>query len=184
PPASVPRERAARLEAKRKNTLNANLYTLFENHFDAQAGAPCLIIPQGPVVHYDELAAMSAKIAHALVRAGCCPGYRVAAQIDKHWHALALYLACLRAGLAYLPLDVSYQRAELAYFFGDATPRVIVCRQERLGLVAALARDATVLTLDANGGELFDRAADAPETFDTVASRPDDLAAIGYTSGT
>src|SRR5207249_2720514 len=84
------------------HNLNANLYTLFENHFEAQAGAPCLVIPKGPVVHYDELAAMSARIAHALVRAGCRPGDRVAAQVDKHWHALALYLACLRAGLVYL----------------------------------------------------------------------------------
>ena len=164
--------------------LNANLYTLFENHFEAQAGAPCLVIPNGPVVHYDELAAMSAKIAHALVRAGCRPGDRVAAQIDKHWHALALYLACLRAGLVYLPLNVSYQRAELAYFFGDATPRVIVCRPESLGLVAALSGAALVLTLDAHGGELLDRAASMRDDFATFASRPDDLAAIVYTSGT
>ena len=97
-----------RRERRGTQLLNANLYTLFENHFEAQAGAPCLVIPEGPVVHYDELAAMSAKIAHALVRAGCRPGDRVAAQIDKHWHALALYLACLRAGLVYLPLNVSY----------------------------------------------------------------------------
>src|SRR5436853_4821028 len=84
-------------------SLNANLYTLFENHFDAGAGAPCLLIPKGRVVHYDELAAMSARIAHALIAAGCRPGDRVAAQVDKHGYALALYLGCLRAGLVYLP---------------------------------------------------------------------------------
>ena len=64
--------------------MNANLYTLFESHFEAQSGAPCLVDPKGPVVHYDELAVMSAKIAHALARAGCRPGDRVAAQVDKH----------------------------------------------------------------------------------------------------
>ncbi|HEY2818155.1 MAG TPA: malonyl-CoA synthase [Casimicrobiaceae bacterium] len=164
--------------------MNANLYTLFENHFDAGAGSPCVLIPKGRVVHYDELASMSAKIAHALGRAGCRPGDRVAAQVDKHWHALALYLACLRAGLVYLPLNVSYQRTELAYFFGDATPRVIVCRPESLGAIAAHAGAALVLTLDASGGELIDRAADMPDQFETHASLPDDLAAIVYTSGT
>ena len=164
--------------------MNANLYTLFENHFDAGTGSPCVLVPKGRVVHYDELASMSAKIAHALVRAGCHPGDRVAAQVDKHWHALALYLACLRAGLVYLPLNVSYQRTELAYFFGDATPRVIVCRPESLGAVAAHSGAALVLTLDANGGELIDRAAEMPDQFETHASRPDDLAAIVYTSGT
>ncbi len=164
--------------------LNANLYTLFENHFEAQTAAPCLLIPRGPVVHYDELAAVSARIAHALVRAGCRPGDRVAAQIDKHWHALALYLACLRAGLIYVPLNVSYQKSELAYFFGDATPCVIVCRPEALGVIATLAGDARVLTLDEHGGELVDRAARESDTFATVVSRPDDIAAIVYTSGT
>ena len=77
--------------------MNANLYTLFENHFGERQGEPCVLIPNGPVIHYDELAISSARIAHALVRAGCQPGDRVAAQVDKHWQALALYLACLRA---------------------------------------------------------------------------------------
>ena len=62
---------------------------------------------------------------------------------------LALYLACLRAGLVYLPLNTAYQRSELDYFFADAEPRVIVCSPERLGLVETLARGATVLTLAA-----------------------------------
>ena len=150
--------------------MSANLYTLFEDHFEAQASAPCVLIPGGPVVHCDELAALSARIAHALVRAGCRPGDRVAALVDKHWHALALYLACLRAGLVYLPLNVGYQRAELAYFFADATPRVIVCRPESLGLVTTLARTAVILTLDAHDGELLDRAAETPEIFETVRS--------------
>jgi malonyl-CoA/methylmalonyl-CoA synthetase len=59
-----------------------------------------------------------------------------------------------------------------------------VCGPEHLGLIATLARGATVLTLDANGGELIDRAANCPATFATVESAPDDLAAILYTSGT
>ena len=71
-----------------------------------------MLIPGGPVIHYGDLADESARIAHALVRAGC-PGDRVAVQADKHWQVLALYLACLRAGLVYLPLNTGYQRAEL-----------------------------------------------------------------------
>ena len=164
--------------------MNANLYALFESHFPAGAEQPLLVIPNGPVVHYDDIAALSAQIAHALVAAGCRKGDRVAVQTAKHWQVLALYLACLRAGLVYLPLNTGYQRSELDYFFGDAEPRVIVCGPEHLGLVATLARGATVLTLDAHGGELIDRAADYPATFATVGSAPDDLAAILYTSGT
>jgi len=164
--------------------MNANLYTLFESHFPSGAEQPLLVIPNGPVIHYDDIQAMSARLAHALVAIGCRPGDRVAVQTDKHWQVLALYLACLRAGLIYLPLNTAYQRGELGYFFADAEPRVIVCSPENLGLVATLARGATVLTLDAHGGELADRAASCPATFETVVSRPDDLAALVYTSGT
>ncbi|MCC7217605.1 MAG: malonyl-CoA synthase [Burkholderiales bacterium] len=160
--------------------MNANLYSLFERHFPDGTEQPFLIVPNGPVVHYDELSALSAQIAHALVAAGCVPGDRVAVQADKHWHVLALYLACLRAGLVYLPLNTGYQKSELAFFFGDAEPRVIVCGTDRLGVVTALDRKATVLTLP----ELVDRAAPLPTDFDTLPRAPDDLAAILYTSGT
>ena len=160
--------------------MNANLYALFERHFPDGTEQPLLVIPNGPVIHYDDIAAASARYANALVEAGCKPGDRVAAQLDKDWRVLALYLACLRAGLVYLPLNTGYQKAELAYFFGDAQPTVIVCNAAHLGTVATLGGDATVLTLD----ELEDRARSLPTTFVTVFSRPDDLAAILYTSGT
>lgn len=176
--------KAAALQACPGPEMNANLYALIEAHFPSGSEQPCLLIPEGPVVHYDELADASARIAHALVRAGCRPGDRVAAQSDKHWQVLALYLACLRAGLVYLPLNSAYQKSELRYFFDDATPRIIVCRPESLGVIATIAGDATVLTVDANGGELADRAHDEPAQFATVHSQPDDLAAIVYTSGT
>jgi malonyl-CoA/methylmalonyl-CoA synthetase len=164
--------------------MNANLYALFESHFPREPAQPCMMVPGGPVIHYDELAAWSARIAHALVGVGCRPGDRVAVQTDKAWQAIALYLGCLRAGLVYLPLNTAYQRGELGFFFDDAKPRVVVCRPEMLGVVATLCGDAHVLTLDPSGGELIDRAADAPDTFPTVESTPSDLAAILYTSGT
>jgi acyl-CoA synthetase (AMP-forming)/AMP-acid ligase II len=117
-------------------------------------------------------------------RLGCKPGDRVAVQTDKVWQVVPLYLACLRAGLVYLPLNTAYQKSELAFFFEDAKPTVIVCRPDMLGVVTTLDRGAKVLMLDANGGEVFDHAAREPDRFETVHSRPDDLAAILYTSGT
>ena len=164
--------------------MNANLYALLRDHFAENSEQPCILHPGGAVIHYDDLDAMAARIAHVLVAAGCEKGYRVAAQVDKCWQALALYLACLRAGLVYLPLNTAYQKSELTYFFGDAEPRVIACRPEALAAVAALRPEATVLSLASNGGTLLERARDQPETFDTVVSAPDDLAAILYTSGT
>jgi malonyl-CoA/methylmalonyl-CoA synthetase len=164
--------------------MNANLYALIESHFPSGREQPCIVVPGNGVVHYDELAQASARIANALVRAGCVPGDRVAVQADKHWQVVALYLACLRAGLVYLPLNTAYQKRELEYFFADAQPRVIVCRPESLGTIETIANGALVLTVEARGGELWDRARDEPTAFATVHSKPDDLATILYTSGT
>jgi malonyl-CoA/methylmalonyl-CoA synthetase len=164
--------------------MNANLYALLRAHVDDRGGEPCILIPDGPVIHYDQLDASSARIAHALTDAGCRPGDRVAVQVDKCWEALALYLACLRAGLVFLPLNTGYQKGELAYFFGDAEPRAVVCRPESAAIVALIRPESATLTLGPGTGSLLERAAGRPETFDTVVSKADDLAAILYTSGT
>jgi malonyl-CoA/methylmalonyl-CoA synthetase len=164
--------------------MNANLFALLRSHFPEEAGQPCILIPGGPVIHYDDLDAASARIAHALDDAGCKPGDRVAVQVDKCWQALALYLACLRGGFVYLPLNTAYQKNELAYFFGDAEPAVIVCRPEAARGVAALRPQATVLTLDGSEGTLLEHAQAQPDTFDTVTRAPNEPAAILYTSGT
>src|SRR5207253_8838689 len=151
-------------------TMNANLYALLRDHFAEDAEQPCLLIPGGPVIHYDDLDATSARIANALSAAGCRPGDRVAVQTEKCWQSLALYLACLRAGLVYLPLNSGYQKGELAYFFADAEPSVIVCRPDAAESLAPLRPQATVLTLDGSAGTLLDRAAGRPGTFETVVS--------------
>jgi malonyl-CoA/methylmalonyl-CoA synthetase len=164
--------------------MNANLYALLHGHVTERAEQPCLLLPGGPVIHYDDLDAWSARVANVLVDAGCRSGDRVAVQVDKCWQALALYLACLRAGLVYLPLNTGYLKDELAYFFGDAEPRVIVCRPESAALVATLRPEATVLTLGQDEGTLLERARDAETAFATVVSAANDLAAILYTSGT
>src|SRR4030095_4733518 len=136
--------------------MNANLYALLRDHFLEDAEQPCILIPGGPVIHYDELDAASARVAHALRAAGCVPGDRVAVQTEKCWQSLALYLACLRAGLVYLPLNTGYQKSELDYFFADAEPRVITCRPNDEDAVGSLHPQATVLTLDGEKGTLLE----------------------------
>jgi malonyl-CoA/methylmalonyl-CoA synthetase len=164
--------------------VNANLYALLRAHFPESAEQPSLLIPDGRVVHYEDLDQTSARIAHALTAAGAKRGDRVAVQVDKCWEALALYLACLRAGLVYLPLNTGYQKSELSFVFGDAEPSIIVCRPESTGRVAPLRAQAKVLTLMGGEGTLVDALAGQSERFETVVSQPGDLAAILYTSGT
>jgi malonyl-CoA/methylmalonyl-CoA synthetase len=164
--------------------MNANLYALLRAHFPESDEQPCVLIPDGRVIHYEELDATSARIAHALAAAGAKRGDRVAVQVDKCWEALALYLACLRAGFVYLPLNTDYQKSELTFLFDDAEPSVIVCRPESAERVTPLRPAAAILTLASGEGTLLDGAAPQSADFATVVSQPDELAAILYTSGT
>ena len=95
---------------------DANLYRLMRRRFPGDLDQPCLLLPGGENVSYRMLDARSAQIAHALISAGCRGGDRVAAQVEKSVTAVCVYLACLRAGLVYLPLNTGYQQRELTFF--------------------------------------------------------------------
>ncbi|MDF2618550.1 MAG: AMP-dependent synthetase and ligase [Xanthobacteraceae bacterium] len=166
-----------------------------ENHlFDAIRSAvpwpdkPVAMLADGTSATYGELLALSARLAGLLVARGVKPGDRVAVQAEKSWPCLALYLACVRGGAVYLPLNTAYTLNEVRYFLGDAEPALFVCRPEIEAEARALAGEVgvpCVETLGADGtGSLTLAAADFPPTFDDVARGPDDLAAILYTSGT
>ena len=136
---------------------------------------------------YGDLVSQTAQIANHLVARGVKPGDRVAVQVEKSVPALMLYLATVRAGAVYLPLNTAYTLAELDYFIGDSEPKLVVCDPASADGVGKLAAGvgAQVDTLDASGeGSLMQGARAQAATFDTVARAGDDLAAILYTSGT
>ncbi|HWU84146.1 MAG TPA: AMP-binding protein, partial [Rhodocyclaceae bacterium] len=168
--------------------MNHNLYAAFAARFAHRRQQPCLILPDGRAWTYDDIDRASAKLAHLLLALGLQPGDRVAAQVEKSPEALLLYLASLRAGTVFLPLNPAYQAQEIEYFLNDAQPGLFVCRPqfyEQALLLAAQSGVAHTLVLDEHGrGSLIDLAAAQPDYFDTTVLRPDDLAAILYTSGT
>ena len=136
---------------------------------------------------YGDMLAMSGRLAGALDTRGVRPGDRVAVQVEKSPEALMLYLACVRAGAIYLPLNTAYTLAELDYFIGDAEPRLVVCTPKSADGIVNIAthRDARVETLDeAGGGSLMELAAGEETDFLDAERGPDDPAAILYTSGT
>ena len=69
----------------------------------------------------------SAKIANLLASLNLPAGARIAAQVEKSPEALMLYLATIRAGFIYLPLNTAYRSDEMAYFIENASPAVVVC---------------------------------------------------------
>ncbi len=166
---------------------NANLFSLFESRFPQDRSVTLLETPQGARYSYAQMEKITAGLATYLSGLGVIPGDRVAAQVEKSPHALFLYLACLRAGYVYLPLNTAYPEREIDYFISDATPAAVICRPETEAAVKRVAAShdvGHVLTLGGDGsGTLMDGAA-AGADFETVRCGPDDIAAILYTSGT
>ena len=162
---------------------------LFERLLADKAGSdrPALEAPGGLRLSFKELVQASGRMAGALAELGVKPGDRIAVQVEKSPANLVLYLASLRAGAVYLPLNTAYTLSEVGYFVGDSEPSLIVCDPSARAGMQALAQSsgARVECLDAAGqGGLAEIAARQPADFNTVARADDDLAAIVYTSGT
>lgn len=168
--------------------MNHNLYALLSSHFPADPAAACMILPDGRVWTFGDVERASGRIANLIVALGLKPGDRVAAQVEKSPEALVLYLAAIRAGMVFLPLNPAYQRHELEYFLNDAQPGLFVCRPQMRALADEMASRTGVphvLELDDEGrGSLIAAAMPQADAFTTVARDKADLAAILYTSGT
>jgi malonyl-CoA/methylmalonyl-CoA synthetase len=172
---------------------NRNLFEMFVERFPHDRSQPFITDEHGVVFSYAELDHFSAQLANYFSQLALKKGDRVAVQVKKSPRALMIYLACLRAGLIYLPLNTGYTSAELEYFLSDAKPALVICDPESqtlfetlfqtLALAASL--KLTVETLDQNGqGSLITAAAPYSGEFICVDCGGQDLAAILYTSGT
>ena len=168
--------------------MSDNFFEILETRFPKGEEATAFLLEDGTRISYDEMNASSAQMANLLTSLGANTGDRVAVQVEKTPQAVMLYLACLRAGLIYLPLNTAYTVSEVDYFLGDATPTIVVCdpaKQIDIKVKAATAGAKVVLTLDDEGvGTLTEQAASQPTTFATVARDSQDIATILYTSGT
>lgn len=135
---------------------------------------------------YGMVGQLANRMARVLAEHGVIAGERVVAQIDKSPEAIALYLACLKAGAVFVPLNTAYTLAELEYFLQDAEPRVAVVRPQTQQATVSLGTSAVVLTLGAAGdGSLMEAALrSSPDPVAPFAGDGNALAALLYTSGT
>ena len=167
---------------------NTNLFAALRAAFPADLSSCAVETDSGLMYSWQDLDDATAMVANMLDSLGLKPGARIAVQVEKSVEALILYLATLRAGLVYLPLNTAYQSAEMAYFIEDARPAVVVCSARNFGWIskmAFLAGTAHVFTLNEDrSGSLLERAAFFSRSHAVAARMADDLAAIIYTSGT
>ncbi|MEM7060055.1 MAG: malonyl-CoA synthase [Pseudomonadota bacterium] len=171
-----------------------NLYTRLAAHFpNDPAKAPFAFLEDGRTYSYADVDAVSGRMAVALQSMEVMPGDRVAVQVDKSIEAFMLYLATLRAGAIFLPMNTAYTPAEVSYFLNDAEPKLFVCAPEKAGDLADVAADAgtrleslgvwTTGMAAQDAGSFLAMVPQAAQ-FETVPRAEDDLATILYTSGT
>jgi malonyl-CoA/methylmalonyl-CoA synthetase len=163
--------------------------TLYDALFQRYQGQKTAFITlaDGSVLSHGAFVGMAAQFAHVLGQLGLQPGDRLAVQIAKSPQALAVYAACVQAGVIFLPLNTAYTAAEVAYFVENSGAKLLICDAANAStlLPVAQAAGAQLEVLNANGtGSFADLAADQPLEFATVPRQPDDLAAFLYTSGT
>jgi malonyl-CoA/methylmalonyl-CoA synthetase len=168
--------------------MNHNLFAALRAAFPEQLDS--IAVETDHDLHYSwrDLDRASAMMANLLAGLHIPQGARIAVQVEKSVEAMMLYLATLRAGYVFLPLNTAYQSAEIEYFIGNAEPSVVVCSSKNFGWVSKLAFKAGtqhVFTLDDDRtGSLLERAAHCSDQHDVAQCQTDDLAAILYTSGT
>jgi malonyl-CoA/methylmalonyl-CoA synthetase len=167
---------------------NENLFAALRAAFPRDADSIAIETEAGLIYTWRDLDRATAMIANLLRALSLPEGSRIAVQVEKSVEALMLYLATLRAGYVFLPLNTAYQSAEIEYFLGDATPAVVVCTGKNFGWVGKIAFKAGarhVFTLnDDRTGSLLERAAHHSDSHEIAMKQPDELAAILYTSGT
>lgn len=164
-----------------------NIYNVFKKHFPDDADAIFIETPDGTTYSYTYLEHESARLALFLTTQGIKKGDRIAVQVDKSPHVLFLYLACLRAGFIYLPLNTAYTESELNYFITNAEPSVVICKSDSSELFKRLKNQYLkyIFTLEKNDqGSLLQESSNTATDFQNVSCEPDDAAVILYTSGT
>ncbi len=148
--------------------MNANLFAHMAAAFDIDREAPALVDAKDSGPNFGDLDRLSARFASALRRRGIGRGDRVIVQVEKSIEAVALYLACLRTGAIFVPLNTAYTPSEVDHFVEDAEPRLVVLASDMAGPNASFLSDALASEPDEG----------------VVHCSADDIASIIYTSGT
>ena len=150
---------------------------LFDEIFKSnETSSNIFLINENKETSYLEFHEIVNQISNYLIDINLLPGDRVAIQAEKNVIQLAIYVATIKAGGVYLPLNTGYTLSELEYFFNDAKPKVIIVddkiQNEVKNLLSYSSFSILSLNLDETGSLI------------EQIRNENDLAAILYTSGT
>jgi malonyl-CoA/methylmalonyl-CoA synthetase len=159
---------------------NGNVFALFEAAATAHADRPFLLVDAKPLLTYAGMLDETGRAAAWLRSVGVNQDDRVMVQAHKSPVSVIIYLACLRAGAVFIPLNTAYQESELTYFLSDAEPSLFVASPGLPGEKAPFEGTFALISGDLQTSPWSSMA----ELLPTVQADPGDAAAILYTSGT
>ena len=166
---------------------NSNLYTYFAKNFLKHPKRDFLKSDYGSI-QFENIHKETGRYISMFLNMGISKGDRVVAQVEKSIEAVLLYLACLRYGAIYIPLNTAYTKEELRYFLSDSLPELFVCDPRKEDSMRELAKELNlnnVLSMNSRKeGSLFHAISEVKSSNFIEVCNEDDLAAILYTSGT
>ncbi|HYB09968.1 MAG TPA: malonyl-CoA synthase [Alphaproteobacteria bacterium] len=168
--------------------MSENCYALFRSRFPADRSDVFIELDDGTGYSFGTIDDISARMARLFEELGILPGDRIAVQVEKSPEAICLYVACLRYGAIFLPMNTAYQKGEIEYILADAEPALVVCRPESETIIRELAaarKGIHVLTLGhSREGTLLERSKGLEPLRDISSRTKGDVCCILYTSGT
>ncbi|MET0266477.1 MAG: amino acid adenylation domain-containing protein [Duganella sp.] len=159
----------------------ALIHQLFEAQAAQQPQAPALL-EDGAVLDYATVNRQANQLAHYLRTLGVQPDDRVALCMERSSAMLVAWLAILKAGAAYVPLDTGYPQERLAFMLDDCAPVAILCQA---ALAPLLPASAVPLVLTDDHATAVAIAAQAAGNIDpaSIGLHAGHLAYVVYTSG-
>jgi amino acid adenylation domain-containing protein/non-ribosomal peptide synthase protein (TIGR01720 family) len=136
----------ARLSLPQASSDNTDLLHSFNQHVRSQPQKVALIC-EDREVSYADLDAQANGLAQQLIARGIVAESMVAVALPRSERTIVAFLAVLKAGAAYLPLDLSYPAERLAYMLSDSAASLLICDSD-LGERLALADSPARLVLD------------------------------------
>ena len=149
-----------------------NLSNLFDSSLIGRRDKVALEF-QGREFTFGEIESRSNRLAHALVARGMGTGDRLCVYLVNSVEMIDVYLACVKLGVIFVPINILYREREMAHILADAAPRALVTDAD-LVVSAEIWRPA----------DLVAEAAGLSELRPSVVLDGDAPAGIIYTSGT
>lgn len=167
--------------------MNDNLYTHFA--FEQHANNVLFHLDNGTTLDYQTIDSIVAQYCQFFESLDLKQGDRVVQQTEKCVDAMCVYLASLRYGTIYIPLNPAFQSEELAYFINDAEPSLFVCSPNRVNEIQHLAQQNNISLVveslaEDGSGSIQAKVKQLKNDFTVAQKSKDDIACILYTSGT